>query len=41
MDKLDDCYRLLGKSRINDWHPNKAGHWVLASLIREKLKHLV
>lgn len=41
MDRLDNSYYLLSKSRLNDWHPNKIGHWVLATLIREKFKQVL
>ena len=41
METLSTSYELLGKSRINDWHPNKTGHWVLAAILREKLKTLI
>jgi DNA-directed RNA polymerase subunit L len=41
MSKLERSYELLGKSRLNNYHPNKIGHWVLATLMRDKLKKVV
>lgn len=38
LDKINIGFDKLGKSMLNNWHPNDNGHWVLTSLFREKIK---
>jgi len=37
LNKVDSNYAELSHSMLNNFHPNLTGHWVLASLLRNKL----
>lgn len=38
MTKIDEGFAKLGRSMINNWHPNECGHWVLTTLFREQIE---
>lgn len=40
LEKVDSNYAELSHSMLNNFHPNLTGHWILASLIRNKIDNL-
>ncbi len=40
LDKIKNSFELLNNSMLNNWHPNDSGHWILATLMREKIESL-
>jgi hypothetical protein len=38
IDKQNKGLQLLGKSMLNNFHPNEIGHWFLTALIIDKIK---